>query len=278
MMERVLDKSVDEVREKVRERYSEVAKKTSQTGGCCGPSSNEVAISQAIGYSADELKAIPVEANLGVGCGNPTATAEIRPGDTVLDLGSGAGIDCFLAANAAGPEGRVIGVDMTDEMLDRARANAESGGYTNVEFRKGMIEDLPVESGTVDVVISNCVINLSPDKKTVFSEIFRVLRPGGRMVISDIVVDRPLPDEIQNSIEAYVGCIAGAMQVEEYLELVKKTGFTSIDELSRSSYGDVLGSDSEAACCVGDELGIDEKAVKTWAPAILSLKLKATKG
>ncbi len=271
------EKSADEVREKVRERYGNVAKRTASGGGCCGSSSAEAEISQAVGYSAAELGAIPAEANLGVGCGNPTATAEIRPGDTVLDLGSGAGIDCFLAANATGPEGRVIGVDMTDEMLERARANAERAGYGNVEFRKGMIEDLPVEDGTVDVVISNCVINLSPDKAKVFSEIFRVLKPGGRMVVSDIVVEKELPDEVRNSIEAYVGCIAGALQAEEYLGLVRQAGFTQVDEQSRVSYGDVLGGEDEIACCVGDEVGASATEVKRWASNVLSVKVRATK-
>jgi len=271
------EKTADEVREKVRERYGNVAKKTASGGGCCGSSGAEVVMSQAVGYSPEELGAIPAEANLGVGCGNPTATAAIRPGDTVLDLGSGAGIDCFLAANATGPEGRVIGVDMTDEMLDRARANAARSGYTNVEFRKGMIEDLPVEDGTVDVVISNCVINLSPDKPKVFSEIFRVLKPGGRMVISDIVVKEPLPDAVRNSIEAYAGCIGGAMQADEYLELVRQTGFSEVVEQSRASYGDILTGDEEAVCCLGEEIGVSASDVRHWASSVLSMKVRATK-
>jgi len=277
MTELLTQNTAEEVREKVRERYGEVAKKTSTSGGCCGSAGKEVVMSQAIGYSADELGSIPAEANLGVGCGNPTAFAEIRPGDTVLDLGSGAGIDCFLAANATGPEGKVIGVDMTDEMLDRARANAERGGYSNVEFRKGVIEELPVADGTVDVVISNCVINLSPDKPKVFSEIHRVLKPGGRMLVSDIVLSAPLPESVRNSIEAYVGCVAGAMQAEDYLELVRQTGFSTVDEVSRASYGDVINEDEEMACCLGEEAGASEAEVRKWASNVLSVKVRAIK-
>jgi SAM-dependent methyltransferase len=274
MAELVTEKAADELREKVRERYGNVAKKSS-SGGCCGSAGKEVAISQAVGYSPSELGAIPAEANLGVGCGNPTAFAEIRPGDTVLDLGSGAGIDCFLAANAAGAEGHVIGVDMTDEMLERARTNAERGGYTNVEFRKGMIEDLPVEDASVDVVISNCVINLSPDKARVFSEIFRVLKPGGRMLVSDIVLAEPLPEAVSSSIEAYVGCVAGAMLAEDYLALAKKSGFATVEEISRASYGDVISSDDEAVCCLSGDTGASASDVRRWASSVLSVKVKA---
>jgi len=276
MAELLTEKTAEEVREKVRERYSDVAKKTSSSGGCCGSPGKEAVMSQAIGYSPEELGAIPAEANLGVGCGNPTAFAEIRRGDTVLDLGSGAGIDCFLAANATGPTGRVIGVDMTDEMLDRARKNAERGGYSNVEFRKGVIENLPVPDSSVDVVISNCVINLSPDKARVFSEIHRVLKPGGRMLVSDIVLAAPLPDEVRNNIEAYVGCIAGALLAEDYLAVAKDAGFEVVEELSRASYGDVI-SDDDMVCCLSDETGASPSDVRKWASNVLSVKVRATK-
>lgn len=277
MSDLLTEKGAGEIRDKVRERYGKVAVSTGSGGGCCGAPSPEVQVSQAIGYSADELRAIPAEANLGVGCGNPTAFAEIRPGDTVLDLGSGAGIDCFLAANATGPEGRVIGVDMTDEMLERARKNAERGGYANVEFRKGVIEDLPVEDASVDVVISNCVINLSPDKAKVFSEIHRVLRPGGRMLVSDIVVSEPLPDEIRGSVEAWAGCIAGAMLDEEYVALVRQAGFAKVEEISRASYGDALAGSEAAACCVSDAAGVAMPDVMQWASRVLSVKVRAIK-
>jgi arsenite methyltransferase len=275
MAELVKEKAVSDVRETVRERYGKIA--SSSGGGCCGSSGAEVVMSRAIGYSADELGSIPAEANLGVGCGNPTAFAEIRPGDVVLDLGSGAGIDCFLAANATGPEGRVIGIDMTDEMLDRARKNAERGGYANVEFRKGVIEDLPVESASVDVVISNCVINLSPDKAKVFAEIHRVLKPGGRMLVSDIVVTEPLPEEIRDSVEAWAGCVAGAMLDVEYLALVRKTGFATVEEIARSSYGDVLAGSEASSCCGSEATGVAETDVRHWASRVLSVKVRAMK-
>ena len=168
-----------------------------------------------IGYTEEELGAVPAGSNLGLGCGNPTALASIKAGETVLDLGSGAGFDCFLASNKVGPEGRVIGVDMTEEMIARARDNASQGGYENIEFRHGEIENLPVEDNTVDVIISNCVINLVPNKENAFKEAFRVLKPGGRLMVSDIVLLKKLPDFVKDSIEAYVGCVAGAATKDE---------------------------------------------------------------
>lgn len=274
-MENVLVKDAESLREEVREKYASVAK--SRGGGCgcaCGP--DESLLSQAIGYSDAELSAIPAEADLGVGCGNPTALASIRPGEVVVDLGSGAGIDCFLAANAVGPEGHVIGVDMTDEMLELARTNAAKGNYQNVEFRKGFIEDIPVESNTADLVISNCVINLSSDKRKVFDEVHRVLKPGGRMTISDIVTTQELPEDIQGSIAAYVGCVAGAMTKDVYLETIRAAGFSRVDVLSESSYGQILAADDDAAA-VAIDLGVDAGSVKRWAPAVLSIKVQAIK-
>ncbi len=212
----------------VREAYGLAAKQQSGCGcGCsCGGDSAEYA--KALGYSADELKAIPPEANLALSCGNPTALAGLREGETVLDLGSGAGFDCFLAASRVGPNGKVIGVDMTPEMIEKARAIAQKDNFTNVEFRLGEIENLPAADNSVDVVISNCVINLSADKPKVFQEIHRVLKPGGRVAISDIALIKELPEKIRLCMEAYAGCIAGAVPVDKYKELVAASGLQDV--------------------------------------------------
>jgi SAM-dependent methyltransferase len=229
-----------DIRVTVRERYGALAE---QGGGCCGSSGCGCGDSAgpglaAIGYTAEQAAAIPDGANLGLGCGNPLAHANVRAGETVLDLGSGAGIDAFLAAREVGAGGRVIGVDMTPAMLDRARKNAAEGGYKNVEFRLGEIEHLPVADGTVDLIISNCVVNLSQQKDQVFREAHRALRPGGRMLVSDLVLEAPLPKEIKESVEAYVGCIAGASMKEDYLRLIREAGFEQVEIVRSGSYGD----------------------------------------
>ncbi len=209
----------------VKEAYSKIAQR--QEGcGCCGADTKEFA--RSIGYSEKELEAIPQEANLALSCGNPTALASLKEGEIVLDLGSGAGFDCFLASQRVGAKGRVIGVDMTPEMVKRARTIAKKDGIKNVEFRLSEIENLPVEDNSVDVVMSNCVINLSIDKTKVFQEIFRVLKPGGRIAISDIALLKELPKKIQESIEAYVGCVAGALLVDDYKRLVKSSGLKDV--------------------------------------------------
>src|SRR5512139_800267 len=225
----------DQIRQHVRAAYGAVARAESSgccapSTGCCAPSDQAVAelLSRGIGYSAEETAAVPEGANLGLGCGNPQAIAALKPGETVLDLGSGAGFDAFLAARQVGTAGRVIGVDMTPEMLSKARGNAEKGGYSNVEFRLGEIENLPVADGSVDVIISNCVINLSTDKPRVFREAFRVLRPGGRLMVSDLALKKPLPKEIRESVEAYVACIAGAMVKDDYLGAIRAAGFGDV--------------------------------------------------
>ena len=232
-----------DIRIVVREKYGEIAKGTSTCGcgpSCCGGGEGVAGekIAEHIGYSAQELAEIPSGANLGLGCGNPLAHASVKPGDVVLDLGSGAGMDAFLAAHEVGPTGRVIGVDMTPEMVERAGENARRIGATNVEFRLGEIERLPVADAEVDVIISNCVINLSTDKPSVFAEAFRVLKPGGRMVVSDLVLNRPIPDDIRHSVEAYVGCVAGAAMKDEYLYLIGRAGFRDIEVVEERSYGD----------------------------------------
>ena len=209
----------------VREAYGKIAQGQEGCGcGPCGPEPTEFA--KSIGYTEEELRIIPDEANLALSCGNPTALANLKAGEVVLDLGSGAGFDCFLAASKVGPNGKVIGVDMTPEMVEKARTNAKKSGVENVEFRLSEIENLPLEDNSVDVVISNCVINLSADKPRVFQEIYRVLKPGGRIAISDIALLKELPKGIQESIEAYVGCVGGAMTVDEYKRIVEASGLS----------------------------------------------------
>jgi SAM-dependent methyltransferase len=223
----------DQIRQNVRSRYREIAVQGAGSGSCCSPASsccgsvNDVSLQ--LGYSSEELSAVPDGANLGLGCGNPQAIAELKPGEVVLDLGSGGGFDCFLAARQVGETGYVIGVDMTPEMVSRARDNAAKGGFTNTDFRLGEIEHLPVPDQSVDVIISNCVINLSPDKQQVFNEAFRVLRPGGRLAVSDVVATAELPAEIKNDLDVYYsGCISGASSVEELKTMLAQSGFADI--------------------------------------------------
>jgi arsenite methyltransferase len=232
------------VKKAVGEKYAAIAR--GEQKGCC-ETARPVAEgcfntgTMARGYDAKELAKLPEGANLGLGCGDPTADADLGRGHTVLDLGSGAGVDCFLAASRVGPAGHVIGVDFTDEMLAKARANAERGGYSNVEFRKGDLENLPVESGTVDRIISNCVINLVPDKARVFAEAFRVLKPGGAITVSDIVSIGEIPAEVRADMERWAGCTAGALEREAYLRVVRETGFKEVIVLKESVYDFLRG-------------------------------------
>ncbi len=246
-----------ELKDFVRNRYSQIARKCETCCSCNGVTVMDQA--KAIGYSPDELKKIPDSAIMGLGCGNPVGLATLKKGETVLDLGSGGGIDVFLAANKVGEKGWVIGVDMTPEMIKKAKSDARKGGYENVEFRLGEIENLPVEDESVDVIISNCVINLSPDKKKVFAEAFRVLKPGGRMMISDIVTDKELPEEIRKSFSAWAECIGGALTRKEYLGGIKNAGFGRIKVLDEKVF---LGE------------GMSEKI----KGRIISIKVEAKKG
>lgn len=223
--------SQSDIKTVVRDSYAKIAQTSGNCGcGSCGCSSNMTVQKQSgeMGYSQDEMQQAPSGSNLGLGCGNPTAIASLKEGDVVLDLGSGAGFDAFLAAKKVGATGKVIGVDMTDEMLQKAKENAQKGSFTNVEFRKGDIENLPVEDNSIDVIISNCVINLAPDKKRVFKEAFRVLKQGGKLMVSDVVLTKPLPEELKNDKELLIGCVSGAILKEDYLKLMAQAGFSDI--------------------------------------------------
>ena len=217
------------------------------------------AVAEAFGYSAEELTSIPAEANMGLSCGNPTATAHLKAGEVVVDLGSGGGLDVFLAAKKVGPTGKAIGIDMTPAMIERARTNAQSGGYTNVEFFQSTIDKLPLPDATVDCVISNCVLNLAPDKPAVFREIFRVLKPGGRLAVSDIALKAELPEAVASSLAAYVGCIAGAIRIEDYKNGLLEAGFKFVEIVDS-------GKDLNAYAKVENQSGCCSPAMDTDSP------------
>jgi len=277
----------DTIRESVRSAYASRVK----SGGCCGPAKEEASAQDferytksalRMGYSQDDVEAVPEGANLGLGCGAPLMAAQVKPGETVLDLGSGAGFDAFIAAQAVGPEGKVIGVDMTPEMIAQARENATKAGVENVEFRHGFIEEMPVENDTVDVLISNCVINLSPDKPAVFREAFRVLRPGGRVAVSDIVLTEPLPPAVAENMAAYVGCVAGASLLDDYLSYMKEAGFEDIQVAESQQAVESLPEDDPIVLSVLEETGsccLDELSaeIKGIASHVLSAKVTARK-
>ena len=269
-----------EIKVLVKESYGKIAR----TGGSCCPTKGSCCgtlppeeISKNIGYSEEEMNAVPQGANLGLGCGNPIALASIKEGETVLDLGSGAGFDSFLAANRVGPTGKVIGVDMTPEMINRARENAAIGGYSNVQFLPGELEDLPVEDNSVDIIISNCVINLVPDKEKAFKEAFRVLKPGGRLMVSDLVLRQKLPLSIENSIEGYVGCISGAVMKDVYLDAIGSAGFGDVEVIEESPFSlDFFVSDStDQAIDQSPKMSAEE--VNGFADSVSSIKVRAIK-
>lgn len=278
----------EEIKKVVRKNYADIAKKNKSCCGpqvpinptkassCCGAPPTASDMSKKMGYSEEELSKLPEGANLGLGCGNPVALASLKEGDTYVDLGSGAGIDCFLAADKVGKSGKVIGVDMTPEMIDRARENAKKAGIENIEFRLGEIEHLPVADNTVDVITSNCVINLSPDKKAVFQDAFRVLKPGGKIMISDIVLLKELPEAVLQSVEAYVGCVSGAMLKDEYLKIVGDVGFEQMEVISENSAGDIWVNDPLAGSII-QKLGITMDEAKEMGKSIVSIKFSAVK-
>ncbi|MGD2127373.1 MAG: arsenite methyltransferase [Desulfobacteraceae bacterium] len=270
-----------DVRDIVREKYGQMAKSKNAccntASSCCGTTTQPVNISTSMGYSENELKSVPDDANLGLGCGNPTALASLKEGEVVLDLGSGGGLDCFLAAQKVGDTGRVIGVDMTPEMISLARKNAEQGNDTNVEFRLGEIENLPVGDNTVDVVISNCVVNLSPDKERVFREAYRALRPGGRLMISDIVLLKPLPDAVKESIDAYVGCVAGALLKEDYLAAIRAAGFKEVVIQAEKRIGMMVAPTDPFVRSVIGESNLSVEELKEIAASIVSIQVQGSK-
>jgi SAM-dependent methyltransferase len=257
-----------DTRAEVRRHYAQAAR-----GSCCGATDAER--SARLGYSRQELASIPAEADLGLGCGNPTALAELKEGETVVDLGSGGGIDCFLAARRVGAEGRVIGVDMTPPMIERAREAADQAGFQNVEFRLGEIEHLPVADRSADVVISNCVINLSPDKRQTFREAYRILKDGGRLAVSDIVLLEELPSHLQESMELYASCVAGAMTKQEYLDCIREAGFKNIEVEAEKRAGELLDPADLSADCCGRAPRLSAEDRRLLARAVVSLQVRA---
>lgn len=271
----------EKIKKAVREGYAKIAKKESSccapVKSCCGSANVAEDISRKIGYTDEELKSAPKGANLGLGCGNPVALASLREGETVLDLGSGAGFDCFLVAQKVGKKGKVIGVDMTPEMVEKARENVRKSKYGNVEFRLGEIENLPVSDNSVDVVISNCVINLSPDKRRVFKEAFRVLTPGGRLMISDIVLLKELPDFIKNFIEAYIRCLSGAIMKDKYIYAIKTAGFQDVQIIDETSFPIECMANDPTAKAIVENLKIPPEKVKEIADSVMSIKVYGVK-
>jgi len=270
-----------EIKRVVREGYAKIAKTGSScctpASSCCGGADLTQTVSKAIGYTDEEITSVPEGANLGLGCGNPIALASLAEGETVLDLGSGAGFDCFLAASKVGKKGKVIGVDMTPEMIGKARENAQKGNYENVEFRLGEIENIPAADNSVDVVISNCVINLAPDKSKVFGDTFRVLKPGGRLMVSDIVLLRELPDFIRNSIEAYIGCISGAIMKDEYMEAIRKAGFHEVKVMDETVFPIEFMANDPTAKAIIDKVNIPLEVVQDIANSVVSIKVQGIK-
>jgi ubiquinone/menaquinone biosynthesis C-methylase UbiE len=284
----------EEIKKGVRKGYAKIAKEglgSSCASPCCDSSSANEELSKKIGYTEDELRSVPQGSNMGLGCGNPVALALLREGETVIDLGSGGGVDCFLAAKKVGARGKVIGIDMTPEMIDKARENARKSNHSNVEFRLGEIENLPVADNTADAIISNCVINLTPNKKKVFEEAFRVLKPGGRIMISDLVLIKELPEAVKNRAHP-ASCVQGAIMKDKYVEIIKNTGFQNVkitEERQDASFED-LANDPNAKVMVRDKKKnteelrsvseLDEKTkemVKDILTSTVSISVSATK-
>jgi len=269
-----------EIKRAVREGYARIAKRATSnyaSDSCCGCTDLPDEISKRLGYTDEEIQAAPPGSNLGLGCGNPVALASIMKGEIVLDMGAGAGFDCFLASNQVGQSGKVIGVDMTSEMVEKARANARKGGYMNIDFRQGDLENMPVADNYVDVVISNCVINLVPNKDRAFKEAFRVLKPGGRLAVSDIVLLRDLPEFVKRSTDAYIGCLAGAIMKEDYLNIIKSVGFMNIKVMDETAFPiESLVSES-AGSPIQDMPERTQEQLRDVSDSVSSIKVIATK-
>ncbi len=260
----------EEIKKIVKEGYARIAK---MERSCCSDSCVcTEGISESIGYTQEEIDSVPEGSNLGLGCGNPVALASIKEGETVLDLGSGSGFDCFLAAQRVGMNGKVIGVDMTPEMIERARGIARKGKIENVEFRLGEIEYLPVADKSVNLVISNCVINLSLNKKRVFEEAFRVLKPRGRLMVSDIVLLKELPDFIKNSISAYVGCVSGAIMKNEYIKAISDAGFQEVEIIEETNYPtELIDLEDPTTQTILSELNISAEQAKEMIENLIEI-------
>lgn len=273
----------EQIQKNVKSGYADIVKRNTKKSllpkmfQCCDPKEIASDIGKKIGYSEEELKNVPEDANLGIGCGNPTALASIKKGETILDLGSGAGFDCFLAAQKTGETGKVIGVDITPEMVAQAKKNAQKGGYKNVEFKIGEIEYLPIESSSIDLIISNCVINLSNQKEQVFKEAFRVVKPNGRMMISDIILLKELPDYVKNSVEGHIACLAGAVRKDDYLDAIQKAGFTDIRIDKEAPFPIELMLNDPIAEKIVRENNLTENKIKDIANSIASVSVSAKK-
>jgi arsenite methyltransferase len=269
-----------EIKRAVREGYASIAKQATSyyaARSCCGCAQAPEEISKRMGYTDEEINAVPPESNLGLGCGNPVAMALLNEGETVLDMGAGAGFDCFLASAKVGPKGKVIGVDMTSEMVEKARTNARKAGYTNIDFRQGDLENMPVADNFVDVVISNCVINLVPNKRMVFREAFRVLKPGGRLAVSDVVLRKELPSFVKQSTKAYIGCLAGAIMKEEYLGIIESVGFNNVEVIEETAFP-IESLLCETSAPVAMEMPkISPEDIRDAADSVSSIKVKAIK-
>jgi SAM-dependent methyltransferase len=265
----VVNVEEEKIKKMVREGYAKIAK---TENCCCSPKT-----SKKIGYTKTELQSVPKGANFSLGCGNPVALASLKDGEAVLDLGSGAGLDCFLAANIVGEKGNVIGVDMTPEMIDKARENCRKGKYKNVEFRLGEIENLPVADNTADVIISNCVINLSPNKRRVFEEAFRTLKPGGKLMVSDIVLLKELPETVKKSVKAYIDCLSGAVMKDKYIELIKDAGFQDVKIVEETRFPIDFVVNDLTAKAIMKESNITVKNAKNLASSVASIKVYGVK-
>lgn len=270
---------MNDIKKAVRNGYAKIAK--GKQTSCCGPKSSccdkSANVSEKIGYTKDDIDSVPDGSDLGLGCGNPIALASLKEGEIVLDLGSGAGFDCFLAAKKVGKTGKVIGVDMTPEMIEKARENAKKGGYTNVEFRLGEIEYLPVADNSVDAVISNCVINLVPEKDKAFSEAFRVLKPNGRLMISDIVLLKELPDIVRSSVSAYVGCISGAIMKDKYIEGIKNAGFQDVTIIEEKPFSIDCMLNDPTANAILENVKLHKEKIEETLDSIVSISVYGLK-